>query len=156
MKYIQVVHIWSTYKKYIQQVHTRITHTWSKYKQYISEVHTKSTYNKYIQESHTWSTYKNQNPFSMYSELKTLEWLISSSILYLLFFLISRSNNACSSLIIKLLIFRLMNRSEFEGIPFKSSQLWAKNFRIVDIWTTALSPLFLNLSINIIFKMLFA
>jgi len=39
---------------------------------------------------------------AFYPELKTLEWWISKSMLDLLFFLISRLNNACSPLVINL------------------------------------------------------
>ena len=54
------------------------------------------------------------------TELKTLEWWISGLMLNPLFFLISRLNNACSSLIFNL---QINSPIRIKDIPFKSFQL---------------------------------
>ena len=61
--YIQVVHTSHTYKSYIQVIHTsksyiQVIHTSHTYKSYIQVVHTSHTYKSYIQVIHTSHTYK--------------------------------------------------------------------------------------------------
>ena len=58
---------------------------------------------------------------SLTSELKTLEWWISRSMLDLLYFLISRLNNACSPIAFNLQIKLPIG---IKDIPFQSFQLW--------------------------------
>ena len=60
----------------------------------------------------------------LYTELKTLEWWISRSMLLLLFFLISRLNNACSPLFLNL---QIKYPIGIIDIPFSSVHLETMN-----------------------------